>query len=113
MSLRFVEYWANLRSRYLKMPYGDQGLFLNAERFHQAGGFPALPIMEDFELMRCLRSRGGIMILPAAIRTSPRRWLSMGAGRTTLINQIIVAAYLAGRSPQKLARFYRRSQGVE
>ena len=37
----------------------------------------------------------------------------MGVGRTTLINQIIVAAYLAGRSPQKLARFYRRAKGVE
>ena len=113
MSLRFIEFWANLRSRHLKMPYGDQGLFLKAERFHQAGGFPALPIMEDFELMRGLRSQGGIMILPAVIRTSPRRWLNMGAGRTTLINQIIVAAYLAGRSPHKLARFYRRSKGID
>ena len=112
-SLRFVEYWANLRSRHLKMPYGDQGFFLKADRFHQTGGFPALPIMEDFELMRRLRSRGRIVILPAAIRTSPRRWLNMGVARTTLINQIIVAAYLAGVPPQKLVRFYRRSKWVK
>ena len=111
--LRFVEYWANLRSRHLKMPYGDQGFFLEAERFHQTGGFPVLPIMEDFELMRRLRAQGRILILPAAIRTSPRRWLNMGVGRTTLINQIIVAAYLAGVPPQKLVRFYRRSKGVK
>ncbi len=113
MRLRFVEYWANLRSRYLEMPYGDQGLFLKAERFHQTGGFPALPIMEDFELMRRLRQQGRIVILPSEIRTSARRWVNMGPGRTTLINQIIVAAYLAGRSPEKLARLYRRSKGVE
>ena len=111
--LRFVEYWANLRSRHLKMPYGDQGFFLEAKRFHQTGGFPVLPIMEDFELMRRLRAQGRILILPAAIRTSPRRWLNMGVGRTTLINQIIVAAYLAGVPPQKLVRFYRRSKGVK
>jgi rSAM/selenodomain-associated transferase 2 len=110
--LRFVEFWANLRSRYLHMPYGDQGLGIAAALFSELGGFPDLPIMEDFELIRRLRTRGRIAILPAALRTSPRRWQNLGAGRTTLINQAIVVAYLAGISPHILARFYRRSRGI-
>ncbi|MDJ0722489.1 MAG: TIGR04283 family arsenosugar biosynthesis glycosyltransferase [Desulfobacterales bacterium] len=110
--LRFVEFWANIRSRLLQMPYGDQGLGLPAALFESVGGFPALPIMEDFELVRRLRARGRIAILPAAVRTSPRRWLNVGVGRTTLINQAIVSAYLAGVPPRKLARFYRRSRGI-
>ena len=110
--LRFVEFWANLRSRVLQMPYGDQGLGIAAALFERIGGFPDLPIMEDFELVRRLHSRGRIMILPAAVRTSPRRWLNVGVGRTTLINQAIVCAYLAGVPPQKLARLYRRSRGI-
>ena len=110
--LRFVEYWANLRSRFLQMPYGDQGLIINASLFQEIGGFPAQPIMEDFELVRRLRSRGRVVILPDAIRTSPRRWHNLGVGRTTLTNQAIVFAYLAGVPPQKLARFYRRSRGI-
>lgn len=110
--LRFVEFWANLRSRCLRMPYGDQGLFIASGCFQNIGGFPTLPIMEDFELVRRLRSRGRIMLLPAAIRTSPRRWLNLGVGRTTLINQFIVIAYLAGVSPSKLAHLYRRFRGV-
>jgi rSAM/selenodomain-associated transferase 2 len=110
--LRFVEFWANLRSKYLQMPYGDQGLGVTAARFREAGGFPDLPIMEDFELVRRLRTRGRIAILPAALRTSPRRWLHLGVGRTTLINQAIVCAHLAGLPPQKLARLYRRSRWI-
>ncbi len=112
-ALRFVASWANLRARFLQMPYGDQGLFMTQACFQEMGGFPMLPIMEDFELVRRLHARGRIVILPAAIRTSPRRWLNLGVGRTTLINQAIVLAYLAGASPQKLARWYRRSKGIE
>ena len=112
VGLRFVEFWANRRSRVLQMPYGDQGLCVAAGLFRQLGGFPELPIMEDFELVRRLRSRGRIVILPEAVRTSPRRWLNVGVARTTLINQAIVCAYLAGVPPQKLARFYRRSGGI-
>ncbi len=112
-ALRLVAFGANLRARFLQMPYGDQGLFLTQACFQEISGFPTLPIMEDFELVRRLRARGRIVILPAAIRTSPRRWLNLGVGRTTLINQVIVLAYLAGASPQQLARFYRRSKGVE
>jgi rSAM/selenodomain-associated transferase 2 len=110
--LRFVEFWANLRSRYLQMPYGDQGLGLTAACFRELGGFPDLPIMEDFELVCRLRSRGRIAILPAAIRTSPRRWLNLGVGRTTVTNQFIVLAYMVGVPPQQLARLYRRSKGI-
>ena len=112
VGLRFVEFWANLRSRVLQMPYGDQGLCLSVALFENLGGFPALPIMEDFELVRRLRARGRVVVLPAAIRTSPRRWLNVGVGRTTLINQAIVCAYLTGVPPRKLTRFYRRSRGI-
>ena len=47
----------SLRSRWLQMPYGDQALFLKADTFHELGGFPDLPIMEDFEIVRRLRRR--------------------------------------------------------
>jgi hypothetical protein len=67
--------------------------------------------MEDFELVRRLRQRGGIAIAPAAVATSPRRWLNVGVMKTWLINQSIVTAYLAGVSPGRLAGWYRREKG--
>ncbi|MCP4692804.1 MAG: glycosyltransferase family 2 protein [Desulfobacterales bacterium] len=110
--LRLIERLADFRSRRMGMPYGDQGIFLSSRVFHQIGGFPPIPIMEDFELIRRLRKKGRIAILPAPVVTSPRRWLNFGILKTTLINQIVIAAYLMGVSPQSIARVYRREKGV-
>ncbi|MCS6814303.1 MAG: TIGR04283 family arsenosugar biosynthesis glycosyltransferase [Cyanobacteria bacterium] len=105
--LRWVEWFANWRSRTLRMPYGDQAIFLRAEQFHAIGGFPQQPIMEDYELIRRLRRRGQIAIVPQPVITSARRWQKLGVLQTTLINQAIVAAYRLGVSPQRLVRWYR------
>ncbi|MBE9111371.1 TIGR04283 family arsenosugar biosynthesis glycosyltransferase [Nodosilinea sp. LEGE 07298] len=105
--LRWVEWGVNLRSRYLHMPYGDQAIFLKAEVFHQLGGFPDLPMMEDFELVRRLRKLGKVAIAPRAVVTSDRRWRSLGILRTTLANQVMIMGYLLGIDPHRLARWYQ------
>ncbi|MEL7038876.1 MAG: TIGR04283 family arsenosugar biosynthesis glycosyltransferase [Cyanobacteria bacterium J06592_8] len=103
----WVEQGVKWRSHILQMPYGDQAIFLKEKTFWEIGGFPKLPLMEDFELVRQLRRQGKIAIVPAAVVTSGRRWQKLGVFRTTLINQIIIIAYLLGVSPQKLADWYR------
>lgn len=110
--LRFIERSVNWRSRHLKSPYGDQAIFLLSSVFHQTGGFPDMPIMEDLELIRRLRKRGKIVTLPAPVFTSPRRWQNFGILRTTVMNNLIVAAYFMGISPDMLARWYHRSKGL-
>ena len=107
---RFIEKTANWRSRYLQMPYGDQAIFLRAELFREMGGFPDLPIMEDFELIRRLKGRGRIVIAPAAVLTSARRWEKLGALRTTLINQLMILGFYLGFEPSRLARWYRQAK---
>ena len=111
-ALRFIEYVANQRSRYLKMPYGDQAIFMLSEVFHQMGGFPDMPIMEDFELIRRLQKKGDVVTVSEPIVTSGRRWLNHGILKTTLINQLIVLSYFMGISPHAIARLYRRSRGI-
>jgi rSAM/selenodomain-associated transferase 2 len=105
--LRLVEWGANWRSRYGQMPYGDQAIFLTANTFQQVGGFPELPLMEDFQLMRQLGRLGRIEIVSTPVVTSARRWLKRGIFQTTAINQLIILAYLAGVSPTQLSRWYR------
>ena len=109
--IRFIEAMAYLRSRYLRMPYGDQALFMRKALFEEIGGFPEMPIMEDFILVRRLKRRGKIVIVPEAVKTSPRRWLHLGIFKTWLINQLIVMAYYLGISPDRLTRWYRREAG--
>ena len=98
------------RSRFLQMPYGDQAIFLKRETFCCVGGFPALPVMEDFELVRRLRRLGRIEIAAAPVVTSARRWLNCGVWRTTLLNQAWIAAYYLGVPPRRIAA-WRQSSG--
>jgi hypothetical protein len=110
-AIRFIECMANLRSRFLRLPYGDQALFMKKSLFDEIGGFPELSIMEDFILVRRLKRKGKIIIVPKAVATSPRRWLHLGIFKTWLINQLIVMAYYLGFPPERLSRIYRRQAG--
>jgi len=107
-SFRLVEFGANVRSRVLHKPYGDQAIFLRRETFQQLNGYREIQIMEDLDLVRRLNKIGKIEIVDAHVVTSARRWDRIGVLRTTLINQLAVTAYLAGISPQRIARFYQR-----
>jgi rSAM/selenodomain-associated transferase 2 len=109
LSMRVLEKLVYWRSQFLQMVYGDQALFVTAAMFHALGGFPELPLMEDFEFVRRLRRYGRIAVLDQAVTTSARRWQRLGLIRTTVINQLIVAAYLLRVDPERLARWYRRA----
>lgn len=104
---RWIEWGTNRRARDRELPYGDQGLFLTREQFDRAGGFPDLPLLEDYVLVRRLRRHGRIGLAPAAVITSARRWRHRGFWRTLLLNQAILAGYHLGISPARLARWYR------
>ncbi len=105
--LRWIAKLANLRARLLKLPYGDQGIFLKRMDFIGLGGYQELPIMEDFCLVRRLRKKGRIRLLAETALTSDRRWRQLGIVRTTLLNQLMVAGFLLGAAPDRLARLYR------
>ncbi len=102
-----VESTTNLRSRLWRMPYGDQALFIRRWAFDELGGFPDLPIMEDYEFVRRLRRLGKLALLEASVLTSARRWQRLGFLRTTLINKFVILGYRCGVSPTKLAALYR------
>jgi len=103
---RIIEIGANLRSRYLCLPYGDQGIFLQRTFFQAVNGFPDQPLMEDLALVRRLRRLGRIGLAGTRVRTSARRWHRQGVIRTTLLNQLLLAAYALGVAPTTLARLY-------
>lgn len=110
LGIRLVESLTNLRSKWLQLPYGDQAIFMRRDVFLRLGGFSGLPIMEDYELVRRLQRQGRVATLAKQVRTSARRWLKLGILRTTLINQLMIAGYWLGISPNRLARFYRNKK---
>ncbi|AFZ43459.1 glycosyl transferase family 2 [Halothece sp. PCC 7418] len=104
--LRIIEKGVNARSRFLEMPYGDQGIFLRKETFEKMGGFPLLPIMEDFQFIRNLKQQGKIRLAPGKALTSARRWEKLGVIKTTLINQMVIIGYFLRIPPTELRQWY-------
>jgi rSAM/selenodomain-associated transferase 2 len=107
-SLGIIARAANWRARRLQMPYGDQALFVRRKAFESVGGFPEIPLMEDLELVRRLRREGRIAISSLRVVASARRWRRLGPVRCTLINQLAIAGYFLGLSPDRLAGWYGR-----
>jgi rSAM/selenodomain-associated transferase 2 len=106
--LASVAFLINARTRLTRKPWGDQAQFTRRRTLLQMGGYPAFPIMEDYELARRMTRIGPIAILPLAVRTSGRRFLAKGVFRTSFVNWLIIVSYHLGVSPERLARWYRR-----
>jgi rSAM/selenodomain-associated transferase 2 len=101
-----LELLANVRSRLLKVVYGDQALFVSRAAFDRAGGFRPIPIMEDRDLAGRLRRQGGLAIVPLAVTTSARRHRSGGLMPTLARGWLIQLLYTLGVPPERLARRY-------
>ncbi|MDP1827805.1 MAG: TIGR04283 family arsenosugar biosynthesis glycosyltransferase [Archangium sp.] len=96
---------ADVRSRYSKLPYGDQALFVRAEVFRKLGGFPLLPLMEDLAFSQLLRREGKVRIAPSSVRVSGRRFIAHPLRDTFFVN-VFPALFHLGVPPAWLARLY-------
>ena len=104
---RAIEIAGNIRGRYLKVFYGDSGIFLRCCDFEKIGGFPEIPILEEMEFSKRLRRLGKTTLVTPRIHISARRWETRGIVRTTLNNWLITFLYFLRFSPAQLAKLYR------
>ena len=103
---RLVAHWANLRSRWFRLPYGDQGLLLSRELYDAVGGFQKIPLMEDVAMARALRGR--LIQLDAVAYTSAAKYQAQGWWRRGARNLWTLLRYFCGVRPDRLARDYRK-----
>lgn len=104
---RLVAGGANLRSRVLGLPYGDQGLLISRALLEDVGGVPDLPLMEDVALARALR--GKLRGLAAEALTSAARYERDGWVRRATANLSTLARYKLGADPAALKARYERA----
>src|SRR5579871_1039037 len=97
---------ASRRSRWLRLPYGDQGIFVWRQVFDALGGFPEIPIMEDVSFARRLRRAGHLTFIRSGLVTSGRRWNVNGVVRTTLVNWWVTALFFFRVPPRELRRIH-------
>lgn len=103
---RLVSGWANLRARFLGLPYGDQGLLVPMALYQSVGGFADQPLMEDVAIARALR--GQLAPIGAVAVTSAEKYRRQGWLRRGGRNLWTLVRYFAGVSPERLAQAYRR-----
>ena len=65
-----------------------------------------LPLMEDVDFIKRLKSKGTVILLDADVSTSSRHWEKKGILITTLRNWIFLGLYCLGVSPEKLYKRY-------
>ena len=95
------------RCRALGLPYGDQGLLIPRGFYEALGGYRAIPIMEDVDLVRRI-GRRRLVALDAPFVTSAARWRRDGWRRRSARNLMCLALWCAGLPPERIARFYAR-----
>jgi rSAM/selenodomain-associated transferase 2 len=93
------------RCRALALPYGDQGLLIARALYERVGGYAALPLMEDVDLVRRL-GRGRLVPLGAAVAASAGRYRAGGYVRRPLRNLCCLMLYFAGVPTRLIARLY-------
>ena len=106
---RAVSAGANLRTRIVRLPYGDQGLLIAKAHYARVGGYDAVPLFEDVGLARRIVAEGGrgaLTVMRARAVTSPERYDRDGYARRVWRNQRLIAAYLRGVPEARLAERY-------
>jgi hypothetical protein len=104
---RIVERLAAWRCRTLGLPYGDQGLLIKRAFYEQIGGYRALPLMEDVDLVRRI-GRRQLVVLDAEVKTSAARYERDGWTLRPLRNLFCLGLFALGVRPHLIARIYGR-----
>lgn len=88
------------------VPYGDQGLFVEASAYRACGQHSPWPLFEEVELVKCLRQIGRVVRLDQGVQVDPRRWQRDGWWRRSLRNRLLALGYAVGLPPSRLAELY-------
>ena len=101
-------FMSNRRAIMDHIAFGDQGIWMERKLFLEQGGFPELPIMEDYEFSRRMkRQKIKLHVLPGRIITSGRRYQTDHPLKTMWSMIWLRHLYRQGMDIQEIARRYK------
>lgn len=106
---RMAERMAALRIGLLKLPYGDQGLLLPRTLYDEVGGFAALPLLEDVDLVRRVGRRRLAVLNARAVMDGERYRRDRSLTRSARA-QACLGLYLAGVPVKAIAAVFGGSK---
>ena len=101
-------FMSNRRAIMDHIAFGDQGIWIDRNLFLEQGGFPELPIMEDYEFSRQMKAQKiRLNVLPGRIITSGRRYQTSHPLKTMWSMIWLRHLYRKGMDIQEIARRYK------
>ncbi len=110
---RYLEFYVGMRSKLLKLPFGDQAIFVKRCLFQEIGGYREdFPLMEDVEIVQRLNIQKGFAVLNFPVYTSARRYEADGFLQRGWGNLYLQLLYKLGVHPRELAKkYWKRDDG--
>jgi rSAM/selenodomain-associated transferase 2 len=109
IAARLVSAGAMFRTRIFALPYGDQGLLMARRLYDAIGGYRAMPLFEDVDIIDRLIRHGGrrsLIVLDASATTSAERYRRVGYARRVVRNSFCLLMYRLGVPPARIATIY-------
>ena len=106
LEFRILEVAVALRSYFFQRPYGDQGLLLHKELYHQSGGFSPLKIMEDLDLITRITKSQKVKRIGSSIYTDDKKWGKSNIIRRAITNARLRAKWRKGCNVDNLSKEY-------
>lgn len=92
-------FWARLRAKVMKLPYGEQGLLVSRFLYDGLNGYRDVPY-EDIDLVRRIGGKRLVFLDTEAVTSADRYRL----GANSAANVGIMARYFMGADPVELAK---------
>ncbi len=102
ITYRLLEIIVNLRSSFLKTPYGDQGLIIHKKTYFDNKGFSKIPLMEDLDFITRLKNKKSLKPLNFPIYTNSRKWEKTNIFVQSLKNWKFRRRWLKGESLESI-----------
>jgi len=106
MIFRVLEILVNIRSKFFKQPYGDQGLIIHKTNYFKNNGFRKIPLMEDVDFLRRLKNKKDLKQLNLPIFISSRKWERTNIFLQALKNWNLRRRWLKGESIKSIYSDY-------
>lgn len=111
--MRICALMSNMRVKYRKIGFGDQGLFFRKDVFEKLSGFKNIAIMEDYDIsIRAKKSGYKITQINSQIITSSRRFYKnrsfIYALKVMLIMQVLQYKFRRGEDLDIIKKIYQK-----
>lgn len=106
IGVKVISKWVNFRTKFFKLPFGDQGLLINRDFYFKLGGHSNLIVMEDLEFILKVPRKDRVL-LNTGIKTSFRRYEKNGFILQSFVHIICQIMFLLNCNKKLIIKIYK------